>query len=414
MIEAAAALGYAETSVAHVLSYAGASRSAFYARFTDKHDCFIAALHEVSARVQARACDALGSPETEPCAATVAALVAFASEEPQAARLLFCETLAAGLEARTVRDRLIERLAGAIEAAWESAGSDVPGPDVPARALIAGVFRLLALRLRASLGEVNALGSDLDAWVASYTLDDGPFRWRTALGPTQARLIPAAPKMPSAMPPPLPRGRHGLSAGEVASNRRERLLYGLASAAFQKGYSKTSVADIVAAAKLSREVFYANFADKHQAAAETLQFSFESAMILTAEAFYTGGHWPQRMWMGLEAFDRYFREHPEFAHLVFLEGPEIGPITNPFPRQRIMAFRLLLEEGYSQPSAPELPRTVSEAIASTVAEIGYLQAPHSDGRPVADLLSQSVYMCLSPFIGPGPASELVAAHTAKR
>lgn len=60
----------------------------------------------------------------------------------------------------------------------------------------------------------------------------------------------------------LPRGRHKLTREQVAASQRERLLQGMTQAVGEKGYTRTSVADVLKRARVSRETFYENFADK--------------------------------------------------------------------------------------------------------------------------------------------------------
>src|SRR3954454_14835880 len=60
----------------------------------------------------------------------------------------------------------------------------------------------------------------------------------------------------------LPRGRHRLSRDEVVASQRGRMLTAMAEAVAQKGYARTTVADVLSRARVSRETFYEQFADK--------------------------------------------------------------------------------------------------------------------------------------------------------
>ncbi len=61
---------------------------------------------------------------------------------------------------------------------------------------------------------------------------------------------------------PLPPGRHGLSRDEVVGSQRMRLLRAMAEAMAEQGYARTSVADILRRARVSRETFYELFSSK--------------------------------------------------------------------------------------------------------------------------------------------------------
>jgi AcrR family transcriptional regulator len=60
----------------------------------------------------------------------------------------------------------------------------------------------------------------------------------------------------------LPRGRHRLGREEVVSSQRGRLLFAMSEAIAENGYAKTSVAEVLKRAHVSRETFYEHFENK--------------------------------------------------------------------------------------------------------------------------------------------------------
>jgi AcrR family transcriptional regulator len=448
--------GYAHTTVADVLAASGASRSTFYARFADLDACMLAALQALGERVSGELRHALpadrgarggrdpagaardpAATARDPAAAAVASLLHFAEREPDAARLLFVEALAAGPPALATRDALIDALADAVEAARgeggapagaeraarahagagagaaaggraASAGRAEPVLDVPALGLIGGVFRLLSMRLPRGEGALHGLREDLDAWVGSYALDAGRPRWRRGCKIGEIELRPAPEPAPARRHPPLPRGRHGLSAAEIARSQRERIVHALARESYERGYGQVSVSDVVRAAGVARNVFYEQFADKQAAAVAALQQTFEHAMGATAAQFFAGADWPERIWRMGAALTAHYYANPVEAHLSFVELHAIGGEAVPLAHERLSVFQLLLEEGYRyRDGRGALPRTVSEALVATVLELGYRQAPRPGVQRYPVLLGQQTYMCLAPFLGAGRAGELV-------
>jgi AcrR family transcriptional regulator len=63
----------------------------------------------------------------------------------------------------------------------------------------------------------------------------------------------------------LPRGRHRLTREQVTTSQRERMLVAMADAVAELGYAKTSVAEVIQRAGVSRETFYEQFANKEDA-----------------------------------------------------------------------------------------------------------------------------------------------------
>src|SRR3954449_11124855 len=62
----------------------------------------------------------------------------------------------------------------------------------------------------------------------------------------------------------LPRGRHRLSREQVAASQRRRMLAAMTAAVAEEGYVRTTVADVIAGAGVSRETFYQHFSDKEE------------------------------------------------------------------------------------------------------------------------------------------------------
>jgi len=60
----------------------------------------------------------------------------------------------------------------------------------------------------------------------------------------------------------LPSGYTGLPRELVEASQRQRLMYGVVTTVADKGYGPTTIADIAAAAGISKKTFYEHFADK--------------------------------------------------------------------------------------------------------------------------------------------------------
>jgi len=69
----------------------------------------------------------------------------------------------------------------------------------------------------------------------------------------------------------LPSGRHHLSRADVAASQRHRLLESVVTVVGEKGWSATRIADLVAAAEVSRQTFYQQFSSLDACFAEALE-----------------------------------------------------------------------------------------------------------------------------------------------
>lgn len=73
----------------------------------------------------------------------------------------------------------------------------------------------------------------------------------------------------------LPRGPHGLTREQVESSQRRRLVAAMMHVVGERGYVKTSVAEIIKHAGVSRATFYMLFRDKEQCFIEGLEAAID-------------------------------------------------------------------------------------------------------------------------------------------
>jgi AcrR family transcriptional regulator len=413
MTRACARVGYAHVSVAETIAEAGVSRSSFYAHFDDTDACFIAALRACADRFAAAGQKVVAASST-PVGACVQTIVELAEAEPDSAKLLLCESLGAFPEAHAIRNEAIVGLATAVEQRWQEVDESAAAPDVdaPALALVGGVCRLLAFRLRSGVSGLHELHEQLDAWIGSYARVERDVRWRQ--GSSTIAATGTVSSGAGAVPATLPRGRHRLGAAEVARNQRQRIAQATARGALEKGYANLTVSDIVSLARISRTVFYTHFADKQEAAGEALQLYFEGAMTVAARAFFTATAWPDRLLSAGAALSSHASSEPELVHLAFVELHALGPEIVRLAHHRLMAFTLLFEEGFRQrPEAEALPRSIAETLAATAFELVYLDLPRARGPRLQCRHGALAYACLAPFVGVEEADGLVDERPAE-
>src|SRR3954452_2193757 len=100
---------------------------------------------------------------------------------------------------------------------------------------------------------------------------------------------PPSPAAGLAGPAPqrLPRHPHHLSREDVARSQRGRIVRGVAESVAAKGYSATSVADVIARAGVSRSTFYELYDGKESAFLDAYA-GFELVHRQLLESFRTG------------------------------------------------------------------------------------------------------------------------------
>jgi AcrR family transcriptional regulator len=407
MLSTAVRKGYAGASVAEAITHAGVSRPTFYEYFADKDDCFLAVHQEISGKLLARVSDALQAELPERAVqAGVRALILGAEAEPEEARFLVNETLAAGPRVLDQRDSTIRGIEQRIDRTRTNASPRASTPDLPTRALIGGIWRLLAPRLRRNEHDFRELADEVADWLDCYRQPTESHRWRT--------LDPGAPLPPSEhvaeltlrAPPSLPPGRPSLSSAEVTRNQRERILYATADVAARKGYTAATIADITTSAGVDRRVFYANFHDKQQAFLAIHELAFQQMMAVCASAFFSGSNWAERVWEGLRAGTYFNACYPVLSHIGYVEAHAVGSPAIQRVEDSHAAFTIFVQEGYLHTTKPPA-RSVLDAIAATIFEMGYHQARRRQIRQFPRLTPHASYLVLTPFLGRESANDFI-------
>jgi AcrR family transcriptional regulator len=410
MTEVVAREGYAVASIAQAISLARVSRSTFYEHFADKLDCVLTLQEDLAMRAFAAIERSLTEQEGDNVTHTLLrTLVDRAERDPAGARVLLSESFAAGPRAMDQRDRLIERLGCLLEDAWAQSPAEVPVLDIPARVLVGGVCRLLSVRILRGASGLHGLLPDLIAWTDAYTRTDGKPRWQ-GLERRQGTPLPRSPhaELPSPAPPaPLPAGRHSLPAAYVSANQRERILHATVASLLKKGYTATTVADIVADAHLTRAVFYHHFRDKQEVLTEINQAHFQQMMFVTARGFFSAEQWPDRLWEGIHAAGDLNTANPALARIGLVETNAVGAESIRRTYELMMAFAVFLEEGYRRSEADGLPQLCSDAIAITLFELLYWETRRGRLQEFNVLIPHAAYIALAPFMGPEQADAFV-------
>jgi AcrR family transcriptional regulator len=140
--------GFASATVGRIVSRAGISRRTFYQLFADLESCVLECFEDALARLRADVA-AAWSPEqawVDRTRAALWAILSFFDDEPQLARLLVVETLAAGPEALARRRELLDLLAAAVQ---DGGRAQPPGrpTSLVAEALVGGIVAMIHTRL---------------------------------------------------------------------------------------------------------------------------------------------------------------------------------------------------------------------------------------------------------------------------
>jgi AcrR family transcriptional regulator len=210
---------------------------------------------------------------------------------------------------------------------------------------------------------------------------------------------------------PLPSGRHGYSPEQVAHHQRERLIAGLAAAVATQGYAETTLADITREAKVSRRVFYANFASKQACFLAAFEVVVGHTGALVAEAVEGVERWPDRAVAATRAVLRFLASEPDLARLLLLESRGAGPAVSARFGAAVGRLAPLLRQGRGERPAGErpLPDSTEDSVLGSLVSLVHRKLAAGEAERLEELLPECVEFVLSPYLGPAEAARVARA-----
>jgi AcrR family transcriptional regulator len=245
--------------------------------------------------------------------------------------------------------------------------------------------------------------------VRSYAAPAGLVRHSSADWNELGEALVCDPRgRPQREPRSLPRGRSRLAAEIVSGEHHERIIRATVQVVHEQGYAAVTIADIVAAARISRNVFYEIFQNKEEAFIAAQRLGLQEGVAACSGAFFGATAWPERVWNGLRALLEHTAADPDLAYVVLVEPNAAGDRALQRLIDTLKAFTIFLEEGYRQSTQAEaLPHICSDAIAGAIFELLYHHAVTERILQLPELTPQCAYIALAPFIGVGEAVEFV-------
>jgi AcrR family transcriptional regulator len=393
MVAVVSEKGYEATRVGDLLELSGVSRKAFYEHFAGKRECFLAAVEalvEAGTAIMLAGYNSPGSWE-ERVQSGLEAFTRLLVAQPAAARMCFVEIYAAGEPAID----LVNRTFGDFEAVLRRALEEEPeragtGPQI-VRALIGGLRKVIHTRLhRGQEAELEGIAPALTAWAMSY------------------------------YPPPEPlrRGRRPkrTADGELRAlaehDQAERIIRAMASVVAERGYTATTLDEIVTRAQCSLSTFYSYFADKEEAMLATLDRGGSLLLATVLPAFRRGGEWPQAVRMALGAMLAYAIEEPAFAKLGAVDVYAAGRRALEQRDQVMEGMGVLLAHGYEV--NPEASPIAAEAIGGAIYALTHDQVLAGGPESLPEITPLATYIALTPFLGPAEACRVANGDGRRR
>jgi AcrR family transcriptional regulator len=199
----------------------------------------------------------------------------------------------------------------------------------------------------------------------------------------------------------IPGGRHGLPREAVAESQRRRLLDAMTAVAAERGYHETGIAEVIAAAGVSRRTFYEQFAGKDECFAAAYGEQIDRLLAIAMSAFAGDGSWPTRLRAALTALCGALAADPVAARVCFVEALDAGPVTSERRREALRGLLPLFEDApgdalevlsFADSLAIGRLGDLSEVLRAEIAADATATLPR--------LVPELAYMLVLPFLGP--------------
>jgi AcrR family transcriptional regulator len=164
MVKTVAVRGYDRTTVSRVLLSAGLQEAVFGEHFHDKHDCFMQAVDDLIGRAERSALEQFQgtAPWHERLQIALESVLCALAENPDSARVLIVEMLAAGIEANERQRSALALFISLVEQGRAVSEETEHLPPQTSEAIVGGIASIVHRRvLQGSTAELPSLRADL-------------------------------------------------------------------------------------------------------------------------------------------------------------------------------------------------------------------------------------------------------------
>ena len=159
------------------------------------------------------------------------------------------------------------------------------------------------------------------------------------------------------------------------SAQRQRILFGMQRCCVEFGYSSTSVASVLAIAKVSRKTFYEQFDSKEDCFLTLFQRTHEALfeLMVFQSAQHTG--WEEQLRAGYRAYIQFFSDEPDLA-AVMVESRASSAAAIAMNARGRRRFARLFEAFYEmrREEVPALPAAPADMFLLVISGIDSLLA----------------------------------------
>jgi AcrR family transcriptional regulator len=197
----------------------------------------------------------------------------------------------------------------------------------------------------------------------------------------------------------------------LAHSEREWILIGMAECCAAKGFEATGVADVCAAAGVSRQSFEKAFAGTEECLGALMGLIVEEAWRRLDAVRSPGGAWGASLREGVAALLGLAAERPAFARVALLEAPAAGGRAGALYASSRAALLAAVEKGREQGEA-SVPASAARGALAGVEVLVVAKVLAGEAERLGEFAPDITYLLTVPYLGQDAA--LRAAGTTGR
>jgi AcrR family transcriptional regulator len=230
----------------------------------------------------------------------------------------------------------------------------------------------------------------------------------------------------------LPHGPNGLDRDEVARHQRARIFGAMIESIAERGYQRTTVADVIALAGVSRRAFYEQFANKEDCFLATYDIVVARARKQVIDAWLRERGWSNRLHAACKELLEHIAGEPKGPRLVLVDALGVGPPVRERMQLAGLAFERLIAMIFQlAPDGVQAPPLAARAVVGGVRHVAFLRMLEGRERELATLTDEvldwiqafrsplaarlgATSLVSAPSVAPAPAAFLSAADNRAR
>jgi AcrR family transcriptional regulator len=198
----------------------------------------------------------------------------------------------------------------------------------------------------------------------------------------------------------LPPGRHGLSREFVTENQRNRLTAGMIAAVAEHGYHDATIAEIAAAAGVSRRTFYSYFSSKEDCFFDTYEVIGDHLRDAATAAAAEHEHWQDQVRARILTTLEFFGSNPDLARFCLIAPSRAGDKIAGRFRQAVTEVYDELIGGMPAEIAAKAPSAaVQQSLIGGMAALVMEKVEAGEGDTLPELLPDFLELFLTPYVG---------------